>query len=47
MLSGGESDTDGLGVEVHRWINDVEWNFFHGLAKVCNDGELEKEDVPA
>ena len=34
-------------VEVHRWINDVEWNDFHGRAKVCKYCDQEKEDVPA
>ena len=34
-------------VEVHRCINDVQWNAFRGLATVCRDGELGKEDVPA
>ena len=34
-------------VEVHRWINDVRWNACPGLATVCRDGELEKEDMPS
>ena len=33
--------------EVHNWISNVQWNCFHGLAKLCKDGELEKEDTPA
>ena len=26
-------------LEVHRWINDVQWNFFHGLmlAEIITD----------
>ena len=34
-------------VEVHRWVNDVQWNAFRGPAKVGGDGELENEDMPA
>ena len=30
---------DGTG-EVHRWINDVQSNFFRGPAKECKDGWL-------
>ena len=30
-----------------QWLNDVQWTFFHGPAKVCKDGELEKEDMSA
>ena len=30
-----------------RWINDVQWNYFQGPAKVGKDVEVEREDVPA
>ena len=33
-------------VVVHNWITDVRLNDFKGIAKVCRDGELEKEDMP-
>ena len=34
-------------VEVHKWVSDVQWNFFRGPTNVCKDGEREKEDMPA
>ena len=34
-------------VEVRKWMSDVRWNYFHGVANVCKDVELEKEDMPA
>ena len=34
-------------VEVRKWISDVQWKCFHGVANVCKDGELENEDMPA
>ena len=34
-------------VEVRKWISDVQWSYFHGPAKVCKEGELEKEYMPA
>ena len=32
-------------VEVHRWINDVQWNAFQGSAKVCSDSDLQKNAI--
>ena len=34
-------------VDVHRRINDEPWKFFHGPPKVCKDGELKHEEMPA
>ena len=33
-------------VEVRKWVSDIQWNSFHGWAKVCREGELENEDMP-
>ena len=33
-------------VEVHRWINDVQWNVFRVTAIVCRDDEFGNEDMP-
>ena len=38
---------DGGAAQVFKRIIVVQWNSFHRLAKVWEEGELEKEDMPA
>ena len=29
--------------KVHKWVSDIQWNSFHGLAIVCKEGKLEND----